>query len=94
MKRAEIIEAICLILMGCIFSFFLGGATLGHIHANKVENQTEGCYEAAIIIEGEEIIRGQMDEYNITDNEITISFSNGEKWTTATQNFYILYHPN
>lgn len=93
MKKSEVIEAVCLILMVCIISFLLGGLVLGNIMYEKTNKTVEEWDEAAIIIEGEEIIRGQIDYHYTNDkNEMVLFFSDGNMWTASPNNVVIQHH--
>lgn len=49
--------------------------------------------EASIIVEGEEIVRGQIDYYYTNNNnETTLYFSDGNVWTTNVNNVIIQHH--
>ena len=93
MKKSEVIEAICLITMVCIVCFLIGGLILGNIMFEKTDKVVEEWDEASIIIEGEEIIRGQIDYHYTTDkNEMMLFFSDGNMWTASPNNVVIQHH--
>lgn len=58
-----------------------------------IEDNKEAWDEASIIVDGEEIVRGQID-YFFTDenNETTLYFSDGNVWTTNVNNVLIQHH--
>ena len=79
--------------MVCIVCFLIGGLILGHIMFEKTDKVVEEWDEASIIIEGEEIIRGQIDYHYTTDkNEMMLFFSDGNMWTASPNNVVIQHH--
>ena len=94
MRRSEVIELICLLIMGAIFSGLVGAMIATMImDENKTVEEPQGWNEAAIIVDGEEIVRGQLDDYSIKNNMATIIFADGNEWTTTPENVMIMYHP-
>ena len=62
---------------------------------DDIRAQSDSWDEASIIVDGEEIVRGQAD-YFFTDenNETTLYFSDGNVWTTNINNVLIQHHTN
>ena len=62
---------------------------------DDIRAQSDSWDEASIIVDGEEIMRGQID-YFFTDenNETTLYFSDGNVWTTNVNNVLIQHHSN
>lgn len=60
---------------------------------DSIHTKDEAWDEASIIVDGEEIMRGQID-YFFTDenNETTLYFSDGNVWTTNVNNVLIQHH--
>lgn len=93
MKRSEVIETVCLVVITCIFSFLLGGLVLGNIMFKETNKVSKEWDEASIIIEGEEIICGQIDyHYTTNKNEMMLFFSDGNMWTASPNNVVIQHH--
>lgn len=60
-----------------------------------IEGGKEAWDEASIIVDGEEIMRGQIDYFFTDDNnETTLYFSDGNVWTTNVNNVLIQHHSN
>lgn len=71
------------------------GMCVNHDNIVKLLSDNSEWDEASIIIEGEEIVRGQIDYHYTSENgEMTLYFSDGEVWTTNANNVIIQHHSN
>lgn len=62
---------------------------------DNIRAQNDSWDEASIIIDNEEIVRGQIDYYYTDeDNETTLYFSDGNVWTTNVNNVLIQHRNN
>lgn len=69
------------------------GMCVNHDNIVKLLPDNNVWNEASIVVEGEEIVRGQIDYYYTDDNdEMTLYFSDGNVWTTRATNVILQHH--
>lgn len=61
------------------------------VHLNKTY-KNNGWYEATIIMNGIEIVRGQIEDMQQKTHLVTVTIGK-QKYTTAYENLLIIYYP-
>lgn len=69
------------------------GMCVNHDNIVRLLHDNDKWDEASIIVDGEEIVRGQIDYFFTDENdETTLYFSDGNVWTTNVNNVIIQHH--